>query len=106
MPEMNETQRYILAWSNSGGEIRVLSNYDLESGPDYNDPESTSIRTYTRDQLRVTDWIVTGADQAEALVMRATPQEPIAVPLSTVRDLKWFPNALYRGIEILPRYQG
>ena len=34
--------------------------------------------------------------------MRATPAEPIAVPISTVRELKWFPDARYRGIEILP----
>jgi hypothetical protein len=102
MPEMNETQRYILIWSNEAGGIRAtLSNHDLpESDPGYGEPENTPLRAYTRDQLRITDWIVTSADQVRALVTRATPEEPIAVPISTVRELDWFPDARYRGIEI------
>jgi hypothetical protein len=101
MPEMNETQRYILVWPNGAGEISALSNYDLpESDPDFGNPENVPLRAYTRDQLRATDAIVTGADQVKALVMRATPQEPIAVPVSTIRELDWFPDARYRGFDI------
>jgi hypothetical protein len=101
MPEMNESQNYILVWSNEAGGIRALSNYDLpESDPDRGNPENVPLRAYTRDQLRVTDWIVTVADQVRALVVRATPEEPIAIPVSTARELNWFPGARYRGIVI------
>ena len=98
---MDESQNYILVWSNGAGEISALSNYDLpESDPDFGDPENVPLRAYTRNQLRATDWIFTCADQVKALVTRATPQEPIAVPISTVRELEWFSGARYRGFVI------
>jgi hypothetical protein len=101
MTEMVESQVYVLAWPEGDGEndvvIRTMVNHDLpESDLDHDDPEYTRVRTYTRDQLRATDTVVTDANEAKALVMRATPEEPIAIPVSIARELDWFPDASYR----------
>jgi hypothetical protein len=105
MPEIDETQTYVLAWPGADTgtrrrfeEVNTLIFHDLpESDPDYNNPEYTWIRTYARDQLRPTDTVITSGEQAEVALKGATPEEPIAIPVSLARELDWFPDARFEG---------
>jgi hypothetical protein len=99
---MDETQSYIIVWADTGGKglAGTLVYHDLPSDdPRYVYPEFTPVRTYTQDQLRSTDVIVTDAAEARLMIKRTSPPYPMAIPVSVAKELNWFPKARYFGFE-------
>ncbi len=97
---MDETQSYIIVW-NEGGYPKSLVFHDLaEDSSDDPGGSHTPMLAYRREQLRATDRIVSDALEAELLFASATAAEPIAIPVSLVRDLSWFPAARYAEFEL------